>query len=123
MPGFATHTTNRHVQRGSDGWIVAGSGLGAVSAGDAAGPAGLTHAVGEPKRQRQPIGYCNAVSIAYRYADRFAHPDGIAIGVPDLVSDADSRADASAVSELADRRIPPRRDGCRERERQNCAAA
>jgi hypothetical protein len=106
---------------------VAGSGLRAVSAGDAAGPAGLTHAVGEPKRQRQPIGFGNSVSIAHRVADPVAHSDahsdGIAIGVTDLVSDADSRADAGSVSELADRRIPPGRDGCRERERQNCAAA
>jgi hypothetical protein len=102
---------------------VAGSGLGAVGTGDAAGPAGLTHADGERQRQRQPIGFCNTVSIAYRFADPVAHSNGIAIGVPDLVSDADSRADAGSVSELADRCIPPGRDGRRERERQNCAGA
>jgi hypothetical protein len=112
---------------------VAGSGLGAVGTGDAARPAGLTHAVGEPQRQRQSIGYCNSVSIAYCFADPIAiadwfayaipNSDGIAIGVPDLVSDAESRADAGSVSELADRRIPPCRDGRRERERQNCAGA
>ena len=114
---------------------MAGSGLGAVGTGDAAGPAGRTHAVGEPKRERQPIGYRNSVSIACRFADplaiaewfdyTIANADGIAIGIPEhiIAVGAESRADAGSVSELADRRIPPRRDGRRERERQKCAGA
>ena len=106
---------------------MARSGLCAVFAGDVAGPAGVARAVGESERQCQPTGDSNCVSIACRFADpvaiadRFAYaiadPDGIAFSLPELV------ADAGSVSDLADRRIPPRRDGRRERERQNCAGA
>lgn len=91
---------------------MAGSGLGAISTGDAAGPAGVTHAVGEPKRKRQRIGHSNCVSIACRVAEPVAIADwfayaiaksnGIAISVPELVIDpgTDCGVDAVAVAEL-----------------------
>ena len=91
---------------------MAWSDLGAVSTRDAAGPAGGTHAVGEPKRQRQPIGYSNCDSIACRFAepvaiaDWFAYAiaksDGIAVSVPQLVIDAgaDCWLDSGSVAEL-----------------------
>lgn len=80
---------------------MAGSGLGAISTSDAAGPTGITHAASEPKRKRQRIGHANCVSIVYSVADpigianpiaiangfayAIANSDGIAISVPDPI--------------------------------------